>query len=88
MANTRGFRGLALLEHHADHKAEFGMVDLAVYAQMADDFWSNPMPTHFHECKRRMGDVSSRLLKKILAEGVPSSRKLIMSGFVEDCVPK
>jgi pyocin large subunit-like protein len=80
MANTRGFRGLALLEHHADHKAEFGMVDLAVYAQMADDFWSNPMPTHFHECKRRMGDVS-RFDPATDTIGVVDSRGYIRTFF-------
>lgn len=58
MANTRGFKGFELLQHHSDHQAEFGMVGLAEYARMADDFWMNPMPAHFHECRRRRGDVS------------------------------
>jgi hypothetical protein len=52
MPNTRGFKGLELLQHHSEHRAEFGMVALAEYAQMADEFWMDPKPAHVHECTR------------------------------------
>lgn len=58
MANTRGFVSpLELIQHYADHGADFGATSPADYERMADDFWASPKLAHVYECTRVHGDV-------------------------------
>lgn len=57
MPNTKGFRPLELLQHFADHGAEFGATQISEYARIADELWSDPKPAHVEQCKRKGGDT-------------------------------
>lgn len=56
--NTGGFRStLELMQHYADHGAEFAVATAAGYAAMADAFWVDPKPPQVLECRRSRGDL-------------------------------
>ena len=56
MANTNGFVPYELIQHYADHGADFGAATAADYERLADAFWNDPKPVHVQECKRGRGD--------------------------------
>lgn len=57
MPNTKGFRPVELLQHFADHGAEFGLVNVADYARIADEQWVEPKPVHIEQCTRMSGET-------------------------------
>jgi hypothetical protein len=58
VANTGGFRStLELIQHFADHAAEFAATTAVDYEAMADAFWADPKPAHVLEHRRRRGDL-------------------------------
>lgn len=82
MPYTTGFKNNASLNHHyAKHKGEFGLISIAEYASMADEFIGAPLGEGTLECVRVGGDIL-RYNPKTEEYAVMSKNQEILTYFI------